>query len=398
MSLDEGNQMGFDEIVDRSGKRSSKWGKMGAYSKGPTEGAIPMWIADTDFRCPEFILDAARDCVEHGVFGYASDYSDYFDACKWWMKTRHGWEIENNWMIPMHGLGNAIATALDTFADAGDRIVIFTPVYHEFPEKIRRLDQEIVECQLVEKDGRYGFDFDAYDKLMDGSEKILLFCSPHNPVGRVWSREEIQGVCDFARRHNLILISDEIHQDIVYPGYKHLPTAVVDPSVSDRLITVTAASKTFNLAGMRVGNAIISDPDLRQKYFHRVEGLGLQPNTMGIPMSAAAYSPEGAAWADAFVAYLDENRRIFDAALNAIPGVRSITLEGTFLSWVDFSGTGMDQAQIRARLEGDNGVIASQGPPFGSGGETFLRFNIGTPRAILQQAISRIQNAFADLQ
>ncbi len=390
--------MGFDEITDRSGKRSTKWGMMGAYSKGPSEGAIPMWIADTDFRCPDFILDAARDCIDHGIFGYSGDYSDYFDACKWWMKTRHSWEIESDWIIPMHGLGNAIATALDTWADAGDRIVIFTPVYHEFSSKIQRLDQEVVECQLVEEHGKYTFDFDAYDQMMDGSEKILIFCSPHNPGGRVWSKEEIQGVCDFARRHDLLLISDEIHQDIVYGGNKHIPTAVADPSITDRLITVTAASKTFNIAGMRVGNTIISDPKLRQEYFHRVEGLGLQPNTMGIPMSAAAYSPEGAAWTDELVAYLNENRALFDAALNAIPGVKSINLEGTFLAWVDFSGTGMDQTEIRKRLEGNDGVIASQGLPFGSGGETFMRFNIGTPRAILKQAIERIQNAFSDLQ
>jgi len=388
----------FDEIVDRSGKWSSKWGGLEKFYGVSDDDAIAMWVADSDFRCGEFILDAARAWVDNGAFGYASDNTKLFSAIQWWMKNRHGWDIEGDWITLMHGLGNAIATAIHAYSEPGDGVVIFSPVYHEFASKIRRADRRVVECPLANRDGRYELDFEAYDALMTGDEKLLLWCSPHNPVGRVWSAEELRAVCDFARRHDLILLSDEIHQDIVHAGNKHTVTALADPSISDRLVTVTAASKTFNVAGMRVGSVIIADEALRNTYNKKARAYDISPNTMGCAMSAAAYSPEGAAWADAQNEYLAGNIALFNAGMNAIPGVRATELEATYLAWVDFSGTGMTFDEIIERVQGRAHVVASHGPNFGTGGETHLRFNMATPRSRVQEAVTRIQEAFSDLQ
>lgn len=388
----------FDEIVDRRGKWSSKWGAMEKLYGISDDDAIAMWVADSDFRCGEFILDAARAWIDNGAFGYAGDNTDMFNAVQWWMKTRHGWDIEHDWIIPTHGLGNAIAMAIHTFTDPGEGVVIFSPVYHEFAAKIARAERRLVECPLVESAGKYTLDFDAYDAQMTGDEKLLIWCSPHNPIGRIWSAEEIRAVCDFARQHDLILISDEIHQDIVSPGHKHVATALADPSISDRLITVTAASKTFNVAGMRVGNAIIGDEKLRAAYSKTARAHDIAINTMGGAMTAAAYTPEGAAWADAQNDYLAGNIALFNDGMNAIPGVRATVLDATFLAWIDFSGTGMTFDEILERVQGRAHVVASHGPTFGQGGEAHLRFNLATPRAQVLDAVTRIQKAFSDLQ
>jgi cystathionine beta-lyase len=239
-------------------------------------------------------------------------------------------------------------------------------------------------------------DFDAWDAQMDGSAKMLILCSPHNPGGRVWTEAELRGVADFARRHGLVLVSDEIHHDLVMPGHKHhaFPTVCPDQPV----VMMTATTKTFNIAGTHSGNVIIADPDLRARFAGRMAAMGISPNSFGLALATAAYSPEGAAWLDALIAYLDENRRIFDAGVNAVPGLRSMPLEATYLAWVDFSGTGMTREEFTARVEQGAKIAANHGPTFGLGGESFLRFNLATPRARVIEAVARLQAAFGDLQ
>nr|MCU0856644.1 aminotransferase class I/II-fold pyridoxal phosphate-dependent enzyme [Paracoccaceae bacterium] len=209
---------------------------------------------------------------------------------------------------------------------------------------------------------------------------------------------ELRGVADFARRHDLILVSDEIHHDLVFPGHRHIPMTLAAPDIADRLVMMTATTKTFNIAGSHIGNVIVPDPALRAAFAGRMAALGISPNSFGLFMATAAYSPEGAAWVDALVAYLDGNRRVFDAGVNAIPGLRSMALEATYLSWVDFSGTGMAPGEFTRRVEKDARIAANHGPTFGTGGESFLRFNIATPRARVEEAVARLQAAFADLQ
>lgn len=390
--------MNFDDVIDRRGSQSTKWDKMEKlYGVSPDNG-LAMWVADMDFRSAECILQAAQDLVDLGNFGYGGDDDAYRAAIVWWMQNRHGWQVDPSWIFTTTGLVNAIGLCLDTFTAPGDGVILFTPVYHSFARVIKAAGRQVVDCPLLNDAGRYCMDFAAYDAQMTGAEKALILCSPHNPGGRVWTREELLQVADFAKRHDLLLISDEIHHDLIYPGHKHIPMPLADPSVADRLIMLTAPSKTFNVAGNHTGNTIIPDPALRERFEARMHALSIANNIFGVRMTTAAYSPEGAEWVDALMTYLDRNRRTFDSGLNAVSGVRSMLLEGAYLAWVDFSGIGMDAAEIQRRVQGDARIAANHGATFGPGGEAFLRFNLGTQHAHIEVAVERLQAAFADLQ
>ncbi|WP_371038194.1 MalY/PatB family protein [Rhodosalinus sp. FB01] len=389
----------FDEVIERRGTHSQKWDKMERLYGVPAEDGLAMWVADMDFRPPPGVTRALARMVDHGIYGYFGDDSDYLDAIRWWMRERHGWDVAPEWIFTTHGLVNGTGLCVDAYTQPGDAVVLFTPVYHAFARVIRAAGRRVAECEMPVEDGRYVLDFDAWDAQMTGDERMLVFCSPHNPGGRVWSAEELRGVAEFARRHDLIVVSDEIHHDLVYPGApRHLPMTVAAPDILDRLVMMTATTKTFNIAGAHLGNVIVPDEALRARFAARMAALGISPNAFGLHMATAAYSPEGAAWVNALMAYLDGNRRIFDAGIAEIPGLSSMPLEATYLSWVDFSGTGMPGEEITARVEKDARIAANHGPTFGKGGESWLRFNIATPRARVEEAVSRLRSAFADLQ
>lgn len=390
--------MSFDEIIDRRGSHCVKWDMMEQLYGVPADDGIAMWVADMDFRPPEVIRNALRDLIDHGFFGYFGDDSAYREAICWWMQTRHNWTVDPSWIFTTHGLVNGTAMCVETYSDPGDGIVLFTPVYHAFAKVIRAAGREVVECEMPIVDGKYTMDFDTWDAQMTGAEKMIVLCSPHNPGGRVWTRAELQGVADFAKRHDLILVSDEIHHDLVMPGYKHIPMSLVDDSIADRLIMMTATTKTFNIAGSHSGNVIIADPDLRERFAARMMGLGISPNSFGLFMATAAYSPEGAAWVDDLCDYLDGNRKLFDEAVNSIPGLLSMPMESTYLAWVDFAGTGMSATEFTDRVQKDARIAVNHGPTFGKGGDSYLRFNFATPRARVEEACERLKIAFGDLQ
>ncbi len=390
--------MDFDELIDRRGTHCAKWDMMDRLFAVPPGRGIAMWVADMDFRPPVVVHEALQRMLDHGIYGYFGDDGDYLAAIRWWMANRHGWEVPEGGVFTVHGLVNGTALCVDAFTAPGDGVLLMTPVYHAFARVIRAAGRRVVEAPLRVSDGRHVFDTAEWDGLADASLRMIVLCSPHNPGGRVWTRAELRAIADFAVRHDLILVSDEIHADLVFPGHRHLPMAVAAPDVADRLVMMTAATKTFNIAGAHTGNVIIADPRLAARFRTRLEALGISPNSFGMAMVTAACSPEGAAWVDALMAYLDGNRRLFDQAVNAIPGVRSMPLEGTYLAWVDFRGTGMDQAEIVRRVEQTAGIAASHGPSFGLGGEGWMRLNLATPRVRVAEAVSRLRDAFADLQ
>ncbi|WP_127112854.1 MalY/PatB family protein [Shimia sediminis] len=390
--------MSFDEIINRHGTHSVKWDMMEKIYGVPQDDGIAMWVADMDFRPPQCVADAIGRMHDHGIYGYYGDETPYKEAICWWMENRHGWTVDPSAIFTTHGLVNGTGMCVDAYTQPGDGVVLFTPVYHAFARVISAAGRQVVECQLVNNDGRYEMDFDAYDARMTGNEKMVILCSPHNPGGRVWSRDELQGVADFAKRHDLILVSDEIHHDLVFPGNTHIPMTNIDPSIMDRLVMMTATTKTFNIAGSHSGNVIIPDEALRAKFAARMAAIGLSPNSFGLFMAEAAYSPEGAAWVDSLVDYLDGNRKVLDDAIANIPGLKSMPLEATYLSWVDFSGTGMIREEFTRRVEQGARIAVNHGPTFGTGGESFLRFNIATPRALVEKAAARLADAFSDLQ
>jgi cysteine-S-conjugate beta-lyase len=390
--------MNFDEIHDRVATGSSKWTLLEAEFGIKGDDVIPMWIADMDFKAPAFLNDAVHAAADAGDFGYFANLESYLDAVCWWSKSRHGWNIDPDWIINTVSIGNAVAFAIQTWSRPGDAVAVFTPVYHEFARKIRKNDRVVTELPLVVRDDRFVLDLEGYEECMTGREKILLLCSPHNPGGRVWSVEELRSIADFAARHDLVLVSDEIHNDIIMPGYAHVPTALAAPDATPRLVTMTSASKTFSIAGARLGAVIIEDAALRKQFADTVRRADLGPNLFGVVLSRAAFSPEGAAWVDALVDYLAGNFEIFRKGLSEIPGVSIHKLEGTFLAWVDFSRLGMSDAELWRRVTENARLVPSPGPAFGSGGEGGLRFNLGTQRARVEDAVDRLVGAFADLQ
>lgn len=390
--------MDFDTPINRIGTHCVKWDMMEKLYGVPADGGLAMWVADMDFRPPASVQRAVEGMAAHGIYGYFGDDRAYLDAIRWWMQTRHGWTVEAADIFTTHGLVNGTGLCLEAFTAPGDAVVLTTPVYHAFARTIKAAGREVRECPLSLTDGRYGMDFAAWDARMTGTERMFILCSPHNPGGRVWTEAELRGVADFCKRHDLILVSDEIHHDLVFPGHRHIPMPLAAPDIADRLVMMTATTKTFNIAGSHTGNVIITDPALKAKFAARIMALGISGNSFGMVMTPAAYSPEGAEWVDALMAYLDGNRRVFDAGMAAIPGLRSMRLEATYLSWLDFSGTGMEAAEFIARVEKEARIATNHGASFGTGGEHFLRFNIATTRANVEAAVDRMQQAFRDLQ
>jgi len=356
-----------------------------------------MWVADMEFRPPQSVLDTLGGMVDHGVFGYYGDQTSYKNAIISWMERRHGWTVKPDWIFTTHGLVNGTSLCMQTYTQPGDGVILFTPVYHVFSKLIKAAHRRLVESPLVNTNGRYTMDFEALEAQLQGDERMLIFCSPHNPGGRVWTPDELKAVCDFCIKHDLILVSDEIHHDLVFPGTKHTVMAHADAKITDRLILMTAATKTFNMAGGHSGNVIIEDEALRAPFAAKMIELGMSPNSFGVTMTEAAYNG-GENWLDRLIPYLDKNRRLFDARVNAIPGLVSMELEATYLAWVDFSGTGMSREEFTDRVQNSAKIATNYGPTFGAGGENFLRFNLAAPRSVVEDAVARLESAFGDLQ
>lgn len=390
--------MSFDDPISRYGSHCVKWDMMEALYGIPKGEGLAMWVADMEFRPPQVVQAALEKVLSHGIYGYFGDDAEYLDAIRWWMATRHGWTVERDQIFTTHGLVNGTGLCIDAFTAPGDGVVLTTPVYHAFARTIKAAGRVVVECPLAIVDGRYEMDFAAWDAQMTGAERLFILCSPHNPGGRVWTAAELRGVADFCKRHDLILVSDEIHHDLVYPCQKHIAMANAAPDIADRLVMMTATTKTFNIAGSHTGNVIIADPALRKRFADRMMALGISPNSFGMFMATAAYSPDGAAWVDQLMAYLDGNRRLFDQGIAAIPGLASMPLEATYLAWVDFTRTGMAATEFIDRVQKTAKIATNHGEAFGKGGESFLRFNLGAPRAHVAEAVARLQSAFADLQ
>ncbi|MCY3879032.1 MAG: pyridoxal phosphate-dependent aminotransferase [Rhodobacteraceae bacterium] len=387
--------MNFDEVIDRRGTHCMKWDMMERLYGVSADTGTAMWVADMDFRPPAAAGRALQRMLDHGIYGYYGDERSYRDAICRWMRNRHGWDIEPEWIFSTHGLVNGTALCIDCFTRPGDRVVLFTPVYHAFARVLTAAGREIVECRLALNEGRYEFDFDAYDRQMKGGETLAILCSPHNPGGRVWYRRELRAMAEFCERHDLLLVSDEIHHDLVLPGHDHIAMPLAAPEAQQRTIMLTATTKTFNLAGAHIGNVIIADDRLRAVFAARMAALGISPNSFGLFLAEAVYSDEGAEWVDHLVRYLDANREIFDRRINALPGLASMQLEATYLAWVNFSDTGLAPEEVSRRIEQVARIAVNRGPTFGAGGAGFHRFNLATPRIVMEAALDRLEAAFS---
>ena len=386
--------MQFDKLHNRIGTNSEKWDSLQSlYGLSPRE-AIPMWVADMDFEAPEAVTNCIREMAERGIYGYAREDDNYRQAICNWMQRRHQWQIQPDTVLSVHGIVNAIALAIQAYTQPKDGIIIFSPVYHAFARVINASGRSLVESPLVKDiNGKYKMDMDATTDLLTGNEKMLILCSPHNPGGRVWSIKELEQVAEFAERHNLLVVSDEIHHDLVYDGYVHTPFEKAVPSARPYLMTLTSTTKTFNIAGMHTGNVIVSDEKLRSKFKKTLQALAISPSSFGIAMTTAAYNG-GDEWLEELLTYLARNNDIFNMRVNQISGLISMPLESTYLCWVDYRSLNMSMSKYKQKIELQSKVAASYGNAFGSGGEGHLRFNIAMPRQLLDSALDRLQLAF----
>ena len=386
----------FDEVIDRRDTHSQKWDDLEKNYGVAADSGIPLWVADMDFRAPPPVNAALQRMVDHGVHGYYGDDTSFRAAMAGWMKRRHDWTIEPEWALQTHGLVNAIAMVIQACSAPGEGVIIFSPVYHAFARIISANDRRMVASPLRIEDNRFHMDIAALEASLTGDERILLLCSPHNPGGRVWSAEELRDVAAFCERNDIILVSDEVHHDLVMPGHSHHVTACVAPEICDRLVTLVATSKTFNIAGIETGSMLISNPALRSCVAKARSAMSISNNRFGMIMAEAAYQ-DGDEWLDSLLTYLDGNRRALNQGIEGVPGLSVMNLEATYLAWVDFSGTGMAREAFTTRLK-DAGLAPSDGQSFGPEGELCMRFNIACRRALLDEAMGRLADAFSDLQ
>jgi cystathionine beta-lyase len=389
----------FDRIIPRRGTHSSKWDNMAKLSGITAPDGIPMWVADMDFQAPPGVTAALREEIERGTHGYYADTGTWARACADWVGKRHGLVIDPAWVTPAPGIVSGIGLILQAMSDPGDEIAIFPPVYHAFRRIITANDRRILDVELAESNGRHVMDFDRLKASLTPRTKIVLLCSPHNPGGTCWTPQELQELAQVCIERNLLLVSDEIHCDLIFAGAKHTPTLVAAPEVADRLITCVAATKTFNLAGAHVGALVTSNPDIKKRIDARCVAAGVASyNLFGMVATEAAWRT-GEAWLDALLPYLQGNRDLLDARIEkGVPGARSMRLDSTYLAWVDFRGTGLSPDDVAARVAKGARIFASPGQQFGPGGPGWLRFNFAMPRPLLETALGRIDEAFKDLQ
>ncbi len=387
-------QIDFDEPVNRIKSNSVKWDSMEKlYGVSPKDG-LAMWVADMDFKAPEAVNSCIREMSNHGIHGYFGDPSGYKAALRSWLLRKHGWEIKDEWTAETHGLGAAIGISLRAYSEPGDEIIIFSPVYHSFARIIKANRRKVKESKLTIENGFYKFDLDKLGRSLSGNEKILLFCSPHNPGGRIWTRNELEDLANFCEKHNLVFVCDEIHADLTYPNFKHNTLLAAVPSAINRAVIMVSTTKPFNLSGGEMGSVIIPDSDLRNKFDLIHEATGKTPNRIGMKMAEAAYL-YGEEWLSQVINYLVKNKTCFEEGLKAIEGFESMPLQSTYLAWINFEKTGLSPKEFYRLLFKEAKIAANIGSSFGSGGETFVRINFACRKAMVEDAIERLQNTFS---
>ena len=384
----------FDEDINRLGTNSHKYDNLEKLYGLSPQTALSMWTADMDFRAPKCVFDALDKLSANGIFGYYGDQENYNRAVTQWYQIRHGWSINPSSISVVHGLGAGIGLALKAFSQENDGVIVFTPVYHAFINIIKYNNRHLIQQQLEIHENEYFINFEKLEASMTGKERILLFCSPHNPGGKVWSVADLVKIAEFCQKHDLIIISDEIHNDLVIGSKKHVTFPIAVPEILNRLVVLVSSSKTFNIAGGLMGNVIVQNPILKQKFQFAHKAISTMPNLFGMKIAEAVYS-HGHSWLDELLVYLKGNAQIFNNGISKIRGLKSMELSATYLAWVDFSSTKMSEKEIIYRVHNIAGIAASVGSTFGIGGENFMRFNLACPKVKVIEAVRRLQNAFA---
>lgn len=393
----------FDLPIERHGTGAYKYDVLGSEFGNPD--AIPMWVADMEFACPPFIVEALKQRLEHPIFGYTMTPKAMWQAIIWWQQHRHGWHVEREWLTFIPGIVRGIAYVVNIFTQAGDKIMVQPPVYHPFHHVPQAYGREVVFSPLVERaDGLYDIDFERFERDVQGC-RIFILCNPHNPGGICWSPDVLRRIADICSRHDVLVISDEIHADMALFGHRHTPFATVSPEAAQCSITFGAPSKVFNMPGIVCSYAIVPNPQLRERFFGWLGGAEYdEPSIMSGIAMAAAYTPAGDEWRTQMLAYVEDNIRLVEDYCrehftrtqsngHSTLLVRPIRPEASFLVWLDCRALGLPQAELVDFFIHQAGLALNDGAMFGQGGEGYMRMNVACTRATLQQALDRLRIA-----
>lgn len=385
----------FDTVIDRKGTRSLKYDF--AVRRGKPENVLPLWVADMDFQTSSYITDALEDMVKHGVFGYSESEEHYFETVQNWMERHYNWYVKESWMTKTPGIVFALAMAVKAYTQENDAVLIQPPVYYPFKEVVEDNHRRLVNNTLVlGGDGTYTIDYEDFEKkIIEENVKLFILCNPHNPVGRVWTKEELERLGDICLKHGVFVVSDEIHADFVFER-KHTVFSEVKEAYRDISMICTSPSKTFNIAGLQISNIFISNPEKATAFRRQVAAAGYsQVGLPGLVACEAAYR-HGDEWLEGVLAYIKANAEFTRAYLQEhLPRVKMTKLEGTYLVWLDFRDYGLTDKELDEKILNQAGLWLDSGAVFGKCGEGFQRINIACPRKTLQQALDRLIDVFA---
>lgn len=385
----------FDTVIDRKGTRSLKYDF--AVRRGKPKDVLPLWVADMDFQTSSYITEALEDMVKHGVFGYSESEEHYFGAVQNWMERHYNWHVKESWMTKTPGIVFALAMAVKAYTQENDTVLIQPPVYYPFKEVVEDNHRRLVNNTLVlGGDGTYTIDYEDFEKkIIEENVKLFILCNPHNPVGRVWTKEELERLGDICLKHGVFVVSDEIHADFVFER-KHTVFSEVKEAYRDISMICTSPSKTFNIAGLQISNIFISNPEKATAFRRQVAAAGYsQVGLPGLVACEAAYR-HGDEWLEGVLAYIKANAEFTRAYLQEhLPRVKMTKLEGTYLVWLDFRDYGLTDKELDEKILNQAGLWLDSGAVFGKCGEGFQRINIACPRKTLQQALDRLIDVFA---
>ena len=383
--------LNFDKIIDRRNTRCLKYDF--AVERNMPADVLPLWVADMDFETSSYIEDAIIERAKHAIYGYSEVKTPYFDILKKWMQKHHDWDIQRKWLVKTPGVVFALAMAVKAYTEPGDAVLIQQPVYYPFSEVIKDNGRNVVSNTLyLGEDNRYHIDFEDFEqKIVDHKIKLFLLCNPHNPVGRVWTKEELTRLGDICVKHHVTVVSDEIHEDFVFKG-KHQVFANIKKEYEEITVTCTAPSKTFNIASLMISNILIPNPELKRKFKHQMDAAGIsQLNVLGLVACEAAYE-HGEEWYQEMKAYVKENIKFVKQYVEEqLPGVNMVEHEGTYLVWLDFRETGLSVEELDDKIINQAKLWLDSGKIFGSCGEGFQRINVACPRKVLEEAMERIK-------
>lgn len=383
----------FDRPIDRRNTCCLKYDY--AVENGKPADVLPLWIADMDIGTAPEVVEALKERAEHGIFGYTMPKTEYFKTVADWFKTRHGWNADPEKFICTPGVVFAICTLIRAVTEVGDSVLICQPVYYPFSTAVTRNKRKLVVSELKYENGQYSVDFDDFErKIVENRVKAFILCSPHNPVGRVWTREELERIGDICLKHGVFVISDEIHADFTFKGHKHIMFPTVKKEFEKTCVVCTSPSKTFNLAGMQISNIYIPDPQVRKKFEDELDIMGYwEPNIFGVTASQTAYA-KGGEWLDQLKEYLAANLDFVRSYLKEnLPEIKLIEPEGTYLIWLDCRALGLNDEQLQQLMEQKAKLWLDDGYVFGVGGSGFERINIACPRATLKIALKNLKKA-----